>query len=158
MVRVKRSRREIHRRTHALWCVVRREIGRNSFPLILLSDNHVGSRSQLESLLVARDCRVICAKDSPETLNLLHRFYFDLIIYDVDLPAIGGVTLLRHVKLHLPDTEVLLVTERAQLGLTSLAMQHGAVDCLVKPLGQSAIDALIQHARMAAGRNHGPNI
>jgi len=82
-----------------------------------------------------------------------------LIIYDVDLPALGGVTLLRHVKLHTPQTEVLLVSERASGAcLTTLAMQHGAVDCLVKPLGQSAIDTLIQHARMAAGRNHGPNV
>jgi len=114
-LRFKRKRREIRARNRTFWSVARREICRNCFPLILVSHTHIRSRFELESLLAARYCRVISAEDSCETLKLLHRYQFDLIIYDVDLPALGGVTLLRHVKLHTPQTEVLLVSERAEL-------------------------------------------
>jgi len=123
----------------------------------MVADAHARSRLLLESLLIAHDCRVICAEDSHETLKDLQRFNFDLIIYDVALPGLGGVTLLRHVKLHTRDTEVVLVTEHPEPGLTSLAMQYGALDCLVKPLGRGAVDALLFHVRKVVGKGPGPN-
>lgn len=117
---------------------------------VLVADPEEGARAQLVRAL-SEDCQVTCAEDAPRVLRLLRRFRFDLVIYDADLPHLGGLFLLRHLKLQSPETAVLLITERADPNLAGLAIRHGALDCLTKPVKRQLLDSFLSLVERAGG-------
>jgi len=65
------------------------------------------------------------------TLQAEHRF--DLLILDLNLPKIDGISLLQRVKPAQPRLPMLVLTARSRVEDKVKAFQSGADDCLAKP-------------------------
>jgi len=77
--------------------------------------------------------RVIAVKDGAEALELVKARAFDLMICDIRLPKLDGLTLFRQTRQQSPDTTVILMTAFAAVQDAVAAVKEGAHDYLTKP-------------------------
>jgi len=97
------------------------------------------------------DVRVV--HDGESARKAIEDGRFDLVLLDLNLPRLDGISLLRQVRPSQPRLPVLVLTARNRVEERALALDAGADDCVVKPF--SFIEL---HARVRAllRRNTGP--
>jgi DNA-binding NtrC family response regulator len=76
---------------------------------------------------------VTAVKDGAEALELVKVRAFDLMICDIRLPKLDGLTLFRQTRQQSPDTTVILMTAFAAVQDAVAAVKEGAHDYLTKP-------------------------
>ena len=77
--------------------------------------------------------RVTAVKDGAEALELVRARAFDLMICDIRLPKLDGLSLFRQTRQQSPDTTVILMTAFAAVQDAVAAVKEGAHDYLTKP-------------------------
>lgn len=87
----------------------------------------------------------------------LERTSYGVILSDIDMPGMDGITLLEHIRQHDLDVPVIMITGAPSMDTAIKAMEHGALRYLVKPvdlseLGQVASDAVRLHRLAKAKR------
>jgi len=100
---------------------------------ILLIDDEPDLRLVLEETLREADHRVTVAHDGAEGLQHVTSKLFDVVICDVRLPKIDGLTLFRRIRQEAPTTDVILMTAYAEVSDAVAALKQGAFDYLTKP-------------------------
>lgn len=100
---------------------------------ILLVDDEQGLRDVLEEQLVERGHHVQSADDGSAGAEYVKRRMFDVVICDVRLPQIDGLTLFRKIRKEAPGTDVILMTAYSDVGQAVSALKEGAYDYLTKP-------------------------
>ena len=109
---------------------------------ILLIDDEPDVRHALRDVLVEAGHFVVEASDGAKASALLPETVFDVILSDVRLPGVDGLTLLRTVRRDAPLTDFILMTAFADVGQAVAALKEGASDYLIKPFD---IDELLHH-------------
>jgi DNA-binding response OmpR family regulator len=72
--------------------------------------------------------------DGEQALHtLLAKRRYDLLILDLNLPRVDGISILRQIRPSQPRLPVLVLTARAGVEHRVLALESGADDCLAKP-------------------------
>jgi len=79
---------------------------------------------------------------------------YDLVILDLNLPKVDGVSVLRHLRLKKPDLPVLVLTQRPRVEDRVECLDTGADDYLAKPFSFSELSARI---RALIRRSHVPS-
>ena len=77
--------------------------------------------------------RVTAVKDGAAALDLVRVRAFDLMICDIRLPKLDGLSLFRQTRQQSPDTTVILMTAFAAVQDAVAAVKEGAHDYLTKP-------------------------
>ena len=111
---------------------------------ILLIDDEADLRELLDEELREAGHKVQTAADGEEGMNELQRRVFDVVICDVRLPKLDGLTLLRRVRKEAPSTDVILMTAYADVSQAVSALKEGAYDYLTKPFD---VDELLVQLR-----------
>ncbi len=99
---------------------------------ILLIDDEEFVRIALTEALQAEGCHVTAATSGKAGLDALRTASFDCVITDLRMPGTDGLTVLRWVREHQPDTDVILLTGHGDVTVAVEAMKTGAWDFLVK--------------------------
>jgi DNA-binding response OmpR family regulator len=81
---------------------------------------------------------------------------YDLLILDLNLPKLDGLSLLQRVKPALPRLRMLVLTARSRVEDKVNALQTGADDCLTKPFSFVELTARVQ-ALLRRDANPVPN-
>ncbi len=102
---------------------------------ILVVDDDVTIRTSLREALVEFGADVEVADDGAAGLSLLDRINPDMVLCDIRMPAIDGLTLLQLIRERRPEIDVVLMTAFDDMATVASAMRGGAVDFLVKPIG-----------------------
>ena len=113
---------------------------------ILVVDDEEGIRTFIGEVLEGEGRKVTLAADGDAASRLLDRESFHLMITDLKMPGLDGMSLLRKARQESPETEVVVLTAHGTLSGAVEAMKLGAFDYLGKPL--SGPDEL----RLVAGR------
>jgi two-component system, OmpR family, copper resistance phosphate regulon response regulator CusR len=79
---------------------------------------------------------------------------YDLVILDLNLPKLDGVSILRHLRLKKPSLPVLVLTQRTKVEDRVQCLDTGADDYLAKPFAFSELSARI---RALVRRSHLPS-
>ena len=109
---------------------------------VLVIDDEPELRQTLRDVLTDAGHVVVEAGDGRKAVALLAEKVFDVILSDVRLPGIDGLTLLRAVRRDAPLTDFILMTAFADVGEAVAALKEGASDYLMKPF---KIDELLHH-------------
>jgi DNA-binding NtrC family response regulator len=117
---------------------------------VLLIDDEPELRVTLAEALREAGHRVTEAGDGAEGLSLLGSGIFDVLICDVRLPRVDGLTLLRRARRDRPHIEVILMTAFADVSDAVAALKVGAYDYLVKPF--EIDELLVQLGRIESHR------
>ncbi len=81
-----------------------------------------------------------------DALDLLQKEPFALILSDLRMPDIDGLTLLEQVNKQFPDTIFIIMTAYATIDLTISALRKGVYDFLTKPLDLNQLTLTVQKA------------
>lgn len=101
---------------------------------ILVVDDEEGIRSFLADSLMTEGHDVVEATDGNHALTLLRQQAFHVMITDMRMPGLDGMTLLQKAKAQLPEMEVVVLTAYGTVKTAVEAMKMGAIDFLQKPL------------------------
>ena len=77
--------------------------------------------------------RVSVATSGAQALEMIGQQVFEVMICDVRLPGVDGLTLFRRTRQESPDTAVILMTAFAAVQDAVAAVKDGAHDYLTKP-------------------------
>lgn len=113
---------------------------------VLITNHHSVHREQIIALLETEGFEVIKALDEQEVMRLASDLQPDLILCDIDLPAVNGLMVLSKLKTksetaHIP---VFLVMEQANADMIEVGHMLGASDYIIKPMNFDVLRSKIQ--------------
>jgi two-component system response regulator AtoC len=92
------------------------------------------------------DLEIVCAADGAQALARLSAERFDLVVSDIRMPGLDGLSLLRRVRDAGIDCEIVLMTAYGTIAEAVQAMKYGASDFLTKPFDPDAAVAAMEQA------------
>ena len=117
--------------------------------ILLVEDDRILGAS-LQKALEKRGYGVDWLQDGELALPTLRDTVYILYIFDINLPKISGLELLRHVRTSSPLTPVMLLTARDSTEQKVEGLDNGADDYVIKPFD---LDELLARIRALLRRN-----
>jgi DNA-binding NtrC family response regulator len=119
---------------------------------ILIVDDKSSFRFLLEGYLRDAGFATVCAPSGTEALAVLNRSSVDLILSDLVMPEMDGVTLLTEVQRSLPRLPFVVITAHGSVESAVAAMKQGAADYLLKPVHREelllTVERCLESARL----------
>ncbi len=100
---------------------------------ILIADDEDSLRWVLEKGFRGAGYQVSAVKDGSTAFAQIETLPFDLVLLDIRMPGIDGLTLLKQVRELRPEAQVVVMTAHGTMETAIQAMQQGAYDYLAKP-------------------------
>ncbi len=100
---------------------------------VLVVDDEEPFRRLLKKELARKGYAVEVASDGSEALRLLHDNSFDVILLDVVMPGVDGISLMKKMKEDPGAPAIIVLTGKATVETAVEAMKNGAYDYLTKP-------------------------
>src|SRR5262249_1667358 len=107
-------------------------------------DDERSIRVGLKGLLSREGYEVLLAENGAEALHTLARQPIDLMLTDLRMPNMDGVSLLKRTKEQYPDTVVVMMTAYGSEKIAVEAMKAGAWDYLTKPFDNDEVKILVR--------------
>ena len=90
--------------------------------------------------------KTICAHDGEEGLVMMRSHRPDLVLLDLMLPKLGGLEVIKQLRVHDPDTPIIVLSAKDQEGDKVVALSLGADDYVTKPFSVVEVVARIRVA------------
>ncbi len=123
---------------------------------LLLVDDDPSVLRALGRVLRSRGYIVTTTSSGTEAVHLVTKTDFDVILSDIAMPEMDGITLLREIRSHDLHVPVILVTGEPTVDTAVQALEYGALHYLTKPVAiealEHALDKAIHLRRMARVR------
>ena len=103
-------------------------------PKILIVEDEATARKSMALLLTDEGYEVLQAEDGPQALTLTSRCEPDLMLLDIRLPGMDGLTILECLQTKQTDIAVLVMTADTTSSTAIRATQLGAFDYIAKPV------------------------
>ena len=87
---------------------------------------------------------VFTAQNGSDALSLLEAYHIDLLISDIRMPGMDGLTLLKHVRAVYPNIRCILLSAYGEFEYARTALTLGIENYLLKPLSVEELIASIQ--------------
>lgn len=113
---------------------------------LLLVDDHAVMRAGLRLLIDAQpDMETIGeAENGFEALVLAEALCPDIVLLDLSMPKVSGLSILRDLQVRVPQAQVLVLTVHAEAGYLQEALRQGAVGYVVKSAADQELLAAIR--------------
>ena len=116
---------------------------------ILIADDEDSLRWVLEKGFRGAGYQVTAVKDGTAAFAQIETGPFDLILLDVRMPGMDGLTLLKRTRELRPDAQIVIMTAHGTMETAIQAMQQGAYDYLAKPFDLDEALLLAERAMTA---------
>jgi DNA-binding NtrC family response regulator len=113
-------------------------------PSVLIVDDLVSIHEMLEAVIQPTGFATTFATDGEKALVRYKADRFDLVLADIDMKPMDGITLLKQLKIYDPNVVVIIMTAYASTESAVQALKYGAFDYLQKPF---RVDELIATLR-----------
>jgi two-component system response regulator HydG len=122
-------------------------------PMVLVVDDEKAHRLMLRAHLEDAGYKVLETNDGEAALDTIGKQPVDLVLMDVVMPRMDGMTLLPRVKAIMPDVPVLMMTAYGSIESAVNALKMGAADYLTKPLDVEEVLIKVER-QLEAARLH----
>jgi len=113
---------------------------------ILVVDDEDYIRDSVKIILETEGFHVICTDNGHKALQIMDEHYVDIVLSDIKMPEMDGITLLKKIKQKFKDVEVLLITGYPSLDSAVESVKLGAYDYITKPF---KVDDLVNKIQKA---------
>jgi DNA-binding NtrC family response regulator len=110
---------------------------------VLVCDDEEIMRDVLETILSGAGYKVDLARTGEEALELYGQRSYDVVLMDVSMPGMGGLSTLEQLIKTDPDAVVLMITAFATFDTAISAWEKGAAGVIRKPFQNEQITALV---------------
>lgn len=113
--------------------------------VLIIDDDEAHAQAVAESLeRVGCDCKI--ATSGEQGAKLIESETADIVITDLRMDVVDGLSILRTAKDELPDAEVIVLTGHGSINSAVTAMQLGAYTYLTKPLDINELRNAVEKA------------
>jgi DNA-binding SARP family transcriptional activator len=119
---------------------------------VLVVEDEPVTRALLEAFLASADLEVTAVPDGADALFRLSRDRFDVIVSDIAMPTLDGLTLLEVLARNHVHTPVIFVTGQPGEELEVKSLELGAVDYIRKPVQKEVLLLRVRRALQARGQ------
>lgn len=119
---------------------------RGDSPCVLIVDDEPQIRSCFAQAMFLSGYRVEVAEGGKDALSKLATGSYDLMLLDLQLPDIDGLTVLGSVRTAYPNLMIIILTGYPDLPSAISALRAEAVDYLTKPIGAGQLVAAVRAA------------
>jgi two-component system response regulator HydG len=113
--------------------------------VLIIDDEPAHAEAVAESLRrVGYDCLI--ATSGSAGARKITQDDFDIVLTDLRMDDVDGLTILRKSKQELPDAEVVLITGHADVKTAVEAIKEGAANYLTKPVDLAELRAIVDRA------------
>lgn len=115
-------------------------------PVILAVDDSTSMRQMVSFTLKDAGYNVVEAADGHEALQAAKKSSFDLVLSDVNMPGMDGITLIKELRAlsNFKFTPILMLTTEAGSDKKMQGKQAGATGWLVKPFNPDKLLATVK--------------
>ncbi len=136
--------------------------GNKAGPVLVVADEPI-VREAIRDWLVDAGYEVAIAESGEEALELIAKQDFGVMVVDLRLPGMTGLSVLKQVKARRPGIKSIVITAYPTAETATEAAQLGAVSYQVKPVAPDELERLIKEAlvksqREAAGESRPPPV
>ena len=120
---------------------------------ILIADDHEMIRNGLTLMLETQkeiDLHISQASNGKEVLQQLNRYTFDLVILDINMPLLDGISTLKKIKDRSISTPVLMLSMHKEEKLIKQAIKAGALGYILK---NSSLEEIIKAIKTTIKRD-----
>lgn len=117
---------------------------------ILVADDFEDTREVMKLVLEMRGNVVVQASDGRQAVEMATRGHLDLILMDLDMPVMDGITATRELRSRRKTRDVPIVAMSAHFAhgdWDDRALAAGCNECLAKPLDFESLDSVLSHYR-----------
>jgi two-component system chemotaxis response regulator CheB len=107
---------------------------------ILIAEDDAALAGFVRQGLVGEHYAVDVVEDGEQARAMGSEFDYDLVILDLNLPKLDGVSVLRHLRLKRPSLPVLVLTQRSRVEDRVQCLDTGADDYVPKELSAASLD------------------
>src|SRR5215471_14056321 len=121
----------------------------------LIVDDEPNLRKILSAQLSRDGYDVMTAEDGEQGLQALRDHHIDLVITDLKMPKVDGMTLLREALREEPQLPIVMITAHGTVDTAVEALKIGAFDYLTKPFDKDEVRQIVGKAlktRQLAGQ------
>jgi two-component system response regulator HydG len=102
--------------------------------ILIVDDEEVVRKSHLRTL-AGLHCNVEATWNGHEALRAMERQPFDVVVLDLRMPDLDGMSVLKIIKERWPESQVVIITGYPSIDTAKEAVRLGAYDYLAKPVG-----------------------
>ena len=113
-------------------------------PRILIAEDEAISLKHLTYALEKEGYEVTGTKDGISAFSLFKKNAYDVIIADIKMPGMDGLTLLEKIKARESDAEVIIITGFGSIESAVTAMKKGASEYVTKPFNLDELNLKIK--------------
>ncbi len=115
-------------------------------PRVLIADDEKSLRTLMSEVMRRQGYTVETAENGEEAVAKVRELDFDVVLLDVKMPRMDGLTALREIRTISPNTIVVMMTafENREVALEST--RHGAYDFFNKPFELEEIRVVVRRA------------
>lgn len=113
---------------------------------ILIVDDEDKIRHILQIMLEQKGYRTEQASNGGEALKLIKTYHYSMVITDLKMPVMDGMTLLKEIKHIDPDYPVIVLTAYGSIESAVEAIKEGALDYITKPFDEDKILMTVQRS------------
>lgn len=114
---------------------------------VMIVDDAPSVRRNLRRMLEKEGYNVVCeAEDGDEALDLAEKFTPDIVTMDVVMKRLDGIAAAQEIKKKLPNTKIIMVTQRIMPSVLLQSIRAGAENFVHKPIDEGEIIAAMKKA------------
>ncbi|SOE16432.1 two-component system C4-dicarboxylate transport response regulator DctD [Hoeflea halophila] len=114
--------------------------------VVHLVDDDADLRHALKQSLELEGLSVICHTDAEDVADLPLRSLYGVIVSDIRMPGMDGLTLMRRILGVDPTLPVVLITGHGDVQMAVEAMRAGAYDFIEKPFAANRLFSVVERA------------
>ena len=111
---------------------------------ILIVDDEDTHRQMIDAVLSEKGYETHLTSDGQGAIAAVKKRFFDLIIMDIRMKKMDGVTALKRIKRINPSIPVIMMTAYASVGTAVDTLKAGAYDYLIKPIDIEELKLLVK--------------
>ena len=111
-------------------------------PTVLIVDDEKSARDGLVRAL-RRDYNVLAAESGSSALELLGTHTVDVLLSDVRMPGMDGITLMQRALANNPELTCIILTAYGDVDIAVEAMKQGATDFMTKPINLDKLELVL---------------
>jgi len=117
---------------------------REKSPNILVVDDDRVLLNLFDKLLKKLGFQVALATSGKDAIDLVRKTTPDVVLLDIKMPEMNGISVLKEIKAQDPDIEVIIITGFASLNSAVEVLKYGAFDYIQKPFDSldQVVDAI----------------
>lgn len=117
-----------------------------NWPALLVVEDEKHTREGLSKFLEGLEYDVLTAEGGGEALRLIEKERPNLVLTDIRMPDMDGMTLLEKIKSKYPEVSVIALTAYGTVESAVKAMKLGAFYYLTKPVNLEELEFLVKKA------------